>query len=75
MGGLHHQWKDGFQLRVLRNHYHLHPGNHDVSHPKLRELHDAFDHGQRLGVDDMALFRIAQEHQQILAILGLPGEK
>ena len=37
----------------------------------LRDLQHAFDHRQRVGIEQVALVRAVQEVDQLLAVLGL----
>ena len=50
---------------------HLRARNHQIARPQLGDLQHAFDHRQRIGVEQVAVVSIVQRLQQILAILGL----
>ncbi len=49
---------------------HLGAGNHDVARAKFGDLKYAFDHRQRIGVDQVALVRILQNFEQLTAGFG-----
>ena len=59
---------------VAVHEHHLCTRNHDVAHLQIGDLQHALEHGQRIGIDQTALARFAQQGEQILAILRLRGE-
>ena len=59
---------------VAVHEHHLRTRNHDVAHLQVGDLQHALEHGQRIGVDETALARFAQQREQALAILRLRGE-
>ena len=50
---------------------HLRARHHDVAHLQLGDLQHAFDHGQRVGVQQVALVGGVQQLDQLLAVFRL----
>ena len=72
---LQHQRNEFGRIVVDRHHVHLRARDHDVAHRHLRDLQHALDHRQRVGVEELALERAVQQLEELLAVLGLAGEK
>ena len=57
------------------DHVHLRARHHDVARLQLGDLQHAFDHRERVGVEQIALVRGAQQLDQLLAVLGLAHDE
>ena len=53
---------------------HLRPRHHDVAYLQVGDTDGAFDDGQRLVVEQLVLVGLAQDLQQLTAILGFMGK-
>ncbi len=67
--------RQDFLARVVDiDHVHLRARNHDFAHLHLGNLHDALDHRQRVGVEQIVFVGGVQEFEQLLAIVRLARE-
>jgi hypothetical protein len=53
------------------DHVHLRARDHDVARLELRDLEHAFDHRERVCIEQVALVRRMQELYELLAVFGL----
>ena len=71
---LHHQRHELGNGVVDRHAVHLRARDHDVAHRRLGHRQHALDHRQRVGVEQVALERAAQDVEQLFAVVGLAQE-
>ena len=59
-------------LEALRDVDDIHLGarHHDVAHRKFRDLQNAFDHGKRISIEQLALMRGAQQRKKLFSVFG-----
>ena len=74
VAGLDHHRQNLVQRPDAFNHAHLAARNHDVTHLELGHAHDAFDHGQGVGVHQLLVACGLQDGQQIVARLRAAGQ-
>ena len=75
MGGFHDIGQEGFDRVVDADHVHLAARHHHVAHGQLGDFQHAFDHGQRLGVEEIALEGGVQQRDQFLPVLGFAQQQ
>ena len=59
MAGLDDFGDETLQVAVVFEHHHLRAGNDDIAHLSFRHLHDAFHHGEGVGVQQFPLLGVA----------------
>ncbi len=57
------------------DHVHLRARDHDVACRQVGDLKDAFDHRQRIGVDQIACMRVVQDFEQFDTAFRLGGNQ
>ena len=71
MTGFDDRGNQALQAPVLFQNHHLRPRHHHIAHLQLRNFHDAFHHGQGVGVQQFPLLRVAQHLHQLVTVLRL----
>src|SRR5215831_10106280 len=74
VSGLHHHRQDAGRRLVAAHEHHLGARHHDVADLQIAHLEYAFEHGERVAVDDRAVGCLAQHLGERLAVLRLGGE-
>ena len=72
VGGVDNHVRALFQRLVALERHHLGARDHDVAHALLGDIHHAFQHVAGIGIDQVVLFGITDQLDQIATVLGSP---
>ena len=75
MAGLDDRRQQHLERVVAAHRDHLRARHHDVAHLQVGDAEHALEHTQRLGIDEPAALRLAQLLHEVVAVLGLAGER
>lgn len=75
VGGVDNHVRALFQRLVALERHHLGAGDHDVAHALLGDIHHAFQHVASIGIDQVVLFGITDQLDQIATVFGLAVEQ
>ena len=73
--GLDDRRQDARERIVAPHADHLRARHHDVAHLQVGHVEHALEHRERIGVDQPALGRLAQQLEQLRAVLQAAGQR